>query len=51
MILEYFNGVKVSSLVCRNIGFFVMVVFNGMDECIENLVELGYLVEDCGVLY
>ncbi|CAP62321.1 uncharacterized protein PODANS_0_150 [Podospora anserina S mat+] len=51
LILEHLNGVKVSSPARRNTGPLAMAASNGMDECIENLVELGYPVEDCGALY
>ncbi|KAK0666772.1 ankyrin repeat-containing domain protein [Cercophora samala] len=51
LILEHLDGAKISSPARRNTGPLAMAASNAMDDCLKDLVELGYPVEDCGALY
>ncbi|KAK4176463.1 ankyrin repeat-containing domain protein [Triangularia setosa] len=51
LLMEHLDGVKISTPTRKNIGPLAMAASNGMDDCIKDLIELGYPVEDCGALY
>ncbi|KAK4194345.1 ankyrin repeat-containing domain protein [Triangularia verruculosa] len=51
LIISHLDGVKTSALSRRTTSPLAMAASNGMDDCIKELIELGYSVNSCGALY